>query len=200
MVYFTQNFEERMCPAMLQHKGTVRLESRRLLLRPFEEGDVASIFYHWSNDDQVTRHLRWQTHPSTMATEKRLAKWLDAYSGKDFYLWGIQRKEDGRLMGELRLWTVQPHDRVGEVAYCLGREDWGKGYAAEALQMVIRFAFEQVGFNRIQAAHSVATPASGRVLVKAGMEREGRCRQLYLSNVGYEDCDLYAVLRKDWEL
>ena len=46
----------------------------------------------------------------------------------------------------------------------------------------------------------VATPASGRVLVKAGMEREGRCRQLYLSNVGYEDCDLYAVLRKDWEL
>jgi RimJ/RimL family protein N-acetyltransferase len=48
-----------------------------------------------------------------------------------------------------------------------------------------------------KAYHSINNPASGKVMQKAGMKYEGRMRQKYKSHLGFEDSNLYAILRKD---
>jgi len=83
-----------------------------------------------------------------------------------------------------------------EVGYCIGQPWWGKGIMTEALQRVIQFGFEEVGFNRIQAIHNIKNPASGRVMQKAGMQFEGIMKSYMLDNDGeVADHALYGIVR-----
>ena len=84
-----------------------------------------------------------------------------------------------------------------EVAYSLGKAYWNKGYMTEALKAVLVFGLKTVGINRIEAYHAINNPGSGKVLQKSGMRYEGRLRQKYKSHMGFEDCDMYAVLKSD---
>lgn len=69
----------------------------------------------------------------------------------------------------------------------------------EAFTAVLKFCFEQVGFERIQALHHVDNKASGRVMQKAGLRYEGRLRRYNVTGSGEQvDCDLYAMIREDW--
>lgn len=72
-----------------------------------------------------------------------------------------------------------------------------QGIASEALKSVLKFAFKTVGFNRLESYHSVNNPASGEVMQNAGMKLEGLARQKYRSNIGFEDCNMYAILKED---
>jgi RimJ/RimL family protein N-acetyltransferase len=59
--------------------------------------------------------------------------------------------------------------------------------------------FTHTDLNRIEAYHSTANPQSGRVMAKAGMIKEGFARQYYKNNDGYQDSDLYGIIRNNWE-
>jgi hypothetical protein len=64
---------------------------------------------------------------------------------------------------------------------------WGKGYATEAARTAVRFGFEHLGLNRIWSYYMVRNPASGRVLAKVGMKREGLLREHVRKNEAFED-------------
>ena len=68
----------------------------------------------------------------------------------------------------------------------------------EALRAVVRFGFEEMNLNRIEAQHETANPASGRVMEKVGMRKEGVLRQRLRNKGKFVDVALYAVLRGDW--
>ena len=63
---------------------------------------------------------------------------------------------------------------------------------------LLRFAFDALYLNRVQASHLPRNPASGRVMEKVGMAREGLHRERYLKGEMYENVVEYAVLRRDW--
>ena len=54
----------------MEHKGTVTIETKRLLLRRFKESDIPAAYNNWMNDDKVTEFLRWSTHKSIDDTRK----------------------------------------------------------------------------------------------------------------------------------
>ena len=89
--------------------------------------------------------------------------------------------------------TMKPWPSVMIVPSC-----WGKSYVTEAARAAIRFGFEDLGLNRIWSYHMVRNPASGRVLAKAGMKREGRLRQHVRKNEVFEDVEAWRLLREDW--
>jgi RimJ/RimL family protein N-acetyltransferase len=63
---------------------------------------------------------------------------------------------------------------------------------------MLRFGFKELNLNRIYAHHMVRNPASGRVLAKTGMNREGLLRQRVRKWDVFEDVVLLACLREDW--
>ena len=67
----------------------------------------------------------------------------------------------------------------------------------EALSAVVRYGFERLGLNRIEAQHEVDNPASGAVMRKVGMRQEGTLRSRLYNKGRYVDVELYAILRKD---
>ena len=95
------------------------------------------------------------------------------------------------------MWLNQ-ENRSGEVGYSLSRAHWNRGYMTEALKAVIDFGFEVLLLNRIEAQHETANPASGRVMAKAGMQKEGVLRSRIFNKGKYVDVALYAILHDQW--
>ncbi|MDE6708964.1 MAG: GNAT family N-acetyltransferase, partial [Oscillospiraceae bacterium] len=85
-----------------------------------------------------------------------------------------------------------------EIGYSLRKPCWSKGIMTEAFSAIIPYLFE-VGFNRIDAAHAVKNPASGRVMQKCGLKYEGTFRQFFRSTAGeLLDLSFYSILREDF--
>jgi len=84
-----------------------------------------------------------------------------------------------------------------EVGYSLAKWVWGKGLATEALRAVIDHTFDTMDVNRIEAQHETDNPASGRVMEKCGMMKEGVLRQRLFNKGRYTDVALYSILRQD---
>jgi ribosomal-protein-alanine N-acetyltransferase len=182
---------------MYSHMGTIPLETDRLILRRFTFEDADAMFHTWASDEDVPRYMRWDAHKTVDETENAIAAWLGNYEKKDFYLWALAIKETNAPIGTLGMFCVNSADMCYEVAYSLGKGYWNKGYMTEALKAVLVFGLKTIGINRIEAYHSINNPASGKVLQKSGMKYEGRLRQKYKSHMGFEDCDMYAVLKND---
>lgn len=184
---------------MIRHQGTVELHTPRLLLRRFTIGDAPDMFANWCNDDVVTRYMTWPAHADVEVTRGILANWLENYAKEDYYHWGIVLKGPiPRLIGSIGVTIQNMSAQWMEVGYCLGRPWWRQGIMAEAFAEVIRFLFEQVGVNRIQATHDTNNAHSGAVMRKCGLRLEGIMRQQGRNNQGIVDEAMYAILAEDY--
>ncbi|HET9948093.1 MAG TPA: GNAT family N-acetyltransferase, partial [Longimicrobiales bacterium] len=103
---------------------------------------------------------------------------------------------DVGLVGAIGMRVSAKHRR-GELGYWIGVPYWGRGYATEAAAALVRFGFDALGLNRIQARHMTRNPASGRVLEKIGMRPEGVQREWMLAHGRFEDTAVWAILRAD---
>lgn len=180
----------------IEHRGTEPLQTQRLKLRRFTTEDAGEMFTTWASDPEVTRYMRWSPHEDADVTLATLTDWVEYYEDPEYYHWAITL-QDGTLIGSVGVVNINENDSVGELGYCIGHAYWGKGYTAEAARRVIEYLLREVGLNRIEACHSVKNPASGRVMAKIGMTHEGTARQKYYCNEGFQDSELYGIVKSD---
>ena len=182
----------------MEHKGTVRLETSRLILRRFTSEDALPMFCNWASDGEVTRFLTWPAHKDAEESGRIIADWCKAYEAPDYYQWAIELKERKEPIGSIS--AVKTDDRTGSVTigYCIGRRWWRQGITSEALWEVIRFFFEEVGMNCINACHDPRNPNSGRVMRSCGMTLEGTWRAGGVNNQGVCDETWYSILRSEY--
>ena len=184
----------------LRHRGTVQLETERLILRRFLPGDMEEIYNNCWRDYEVWRWTSYDPMPTIREVQTAAGlftpRWFAAYGQPDRYSWAIQLK-NGPVIG--RISGMHPDDHVSQVelAYELGRAWWNRGYATEAAGAIIRFFLTEVGFNRVFACHAPENPASGRVMQKCGMRYEGMLRQAFRCNSGLYDRVICAILAED---
>ena len=111
--------------------------------------------------------------------------------------WGIVDKKTGRLVGTIGYMDYSMDNASVEIGYSLARWLWNGGYMTEALARVIDYTFESMDINRIEAQHELDNPASGRVMEKCGMRKEGVLRQRLYNKGKFVDVALYAILKDD---
>lgn len=183
----------------MEHKGTVRLETDRLILRRFVVEDVQAAYRNWTSDDRTTEFLRWPTHRSVDVTDGILRHWVAEYARPDFYQWVIEPRDVGEAIGTIS--SVGMNEKAGavEIGYCIGSPWWGRGYVTEAMAAVMAFFFDEVGVNRVEASFDPNNPGSGRVMQKCGLKYEGTRRQADFNNRGIVDSALYGMLAAEWQ-
>lgn len=185
---------------MLNHQGTKKLETERLILRQFKIEDYVEMYNNWACEDAVTKFLTWQTHTNQDVTKSVLADWIPKYENKDFYNWAIELKEENRLIGNISVVSLREETLSAILGYCIGSKWWGKEIMPEAGKAVLKYLFEEVGFNRIAANHDKNNPKSGRVMQKIGMTYEGTLRSAGFCNQGIIDDVRYSILKSEWDL
>lgn len=182
----------------MEHKGTVRLESKRIILRPFTKEDYESVYKNFESDSLMTKYLRWKAAEKPEKAVEVVNEWIENYKNKDFYQWAIVPREIGEAIGTISV--VEMNEQIGKVhiGYCIGTKWWHQGYTSEALATTIPFFFEQVKVNRIESQHDPNNPNSGKVMQKCGMKYEGTLRQNDWNNQGIVDAAMYGLLKSDY--
>ncbi|MBQ9901817.1 MAG: GNAT family N-acetyltransferase [Clostridia bacterium] len=182
----------------MNHLGTQTIETGRLILRKARPEDAQAMFGNWASDDRVTKFMTWQTYTKPEEAEWRIAYLLNEYANDNFYEWFIELKEIGQPIGSIGAVHVKDDVQLAHIGYCIGSKWWGQGIMPEALAAVIKFFFEQVGVNRVEACHDVDNPNSGKVMAKCGMTYEGTLRQSGWNNQGINDRAFYGILREEY--
>ena len=174
------------------------LETERLRLRRLCMRDAADIF-DYSRDPQVAKYVLWDAQTSLSEARSYLRFMLRKYRLGEPASWGIELKATGRIVGTIGFMWVQTDNCSAEVGYSLSRDYWNNGIMTEALREVIRYGFLGLRLNRIEAQHETGNPASGAVMRKCGMAKEGTLRQRLFNKGKYVDVDMYSILRGDFD-
>ena len=149
--------------------GTQTLETERLILRKFELSDAELVYKNWTSDPLVTKHLSCDTHKSIDDTIKYVNFKIDLYNEDFCFDCIVVLKETNEPIGEISsVKTSRKHSLI-DLGYCYGSKYWNKGYATEALHIVIKYLKEVAKVEKITACHLSINPASGKVMEKAGM-------------------------------
>lgn len=173
------------------------LHTRRLLLRPLQESDAPGLIAIGSPIEVACQTLTFP-HPYTEAdAHKFLERVLPAIERGDDYVWAIIEQDRSEHVGTIGIHPAWDHLHA-EVGYCLAPSAWGSGYASEALEACVRFAFTQTPLEKLNAGFYTRNPASGRVLDKCGFVREG-IRPRHFQRFGqWVDVVLVGLLRSEW--
>lgn len=173
-----------------------RLETDRLVLRPFVPADAAAVTRALA-DREVARQTLTVPHPYPEgAADEFIAGHAPAWAAGKGATWAIAERAGGALVGAIGLRIVRAHRRA-EIGYWIARPSWGKGYATEATRRVIAFGFDDLGLHRLEAHHFLENPASGQVMRNAGMIPEGVHRGVVWRDGTPRDLAAFAILRTD---
>jgi ribosomal-protein-alanine N-acetyltransferase len=182
----------------MKHLGTKKLETERLVLRKFTINDAESMYKNWAHDDEVTKFLTWKSHENIEITKDVLENWVSNYDKADFYLWAVVLKEINEPIGSISVVKQNDEIKMVHIGYCIGKRWWHKGITSEALEILIKYFFENIGVNRVEARHDPNNPNSGKVMEKCGMKYEGTMKQADKNNQGICDYCEYGVIAEDY--
>ncbi len=131
---------------------------------------------------------------------RRKGTWIEghaaAWESEEILSLAVTTASDG-VVGAVGLHLVPRHMRA-ELGYWIGVPYWNRGFATEAAAAMLGFGFAELGLHRIVARHFPRNPASGRVLQKLGMIREGTQRDHVVRWDQLEDLECYAILEDEW--
>lgn len=198
VVDMMRTYEGRINPVRITGCGTRQVETERLILRPFRSGDAKSVLDNWAGDEEVQTMYGEPVYKTEEEVQDLLEEYINAYRSDYVYRWAVTEKGSGECIGQIAYFLVDEHNSWGEIEYCIGRGYQGKGYATEACRAVIRYGFEQIGFNKVQICVRPSNVKSGRVIEKCGFEYEGTLRDYFYINGSYEGRKYYSILRSDY--
>lgn len=182
----------------MDHKGTTRLDTERLILRKFEEKDIEFAFKNWMSDEEVTEFLTWKPHKNINESKVVINSWMDNYDEKNFYQWAIELREIGEVIGTISAVRIDEKIQKVHIGYCIGKDFWNRGIVTEAFKEIIKFFFEEVGVNRIESQFDTNNPASGKVMEKSGLKFEGRLLSNDFNNRGIVDANVYGLIKSEY--
>ncbi len=169
-----------------------RLATARLVLDAFTLGDVPAVVELCSHPE---------VYATTLALERpylpeHAQNWIAGHLPNFLKGEGVEfaARLDGRLIGSIGLIIKRKHD-FAAIGYWIGRPYWGQGFATEAVRAVLAYGFQQQALEKIEAGYFATNPASGRVMEKAGMTREGLSPHHYKKDGVYIDSVRYGITR-----
>lgn len=176
----------------------IRIETKRLIIRPYKEDDLMECFQLMQNKE-LFGHLDMDV--MTLDEYKGLFSWLiDCYNvgfDEDFkYSFSITLKESGTHIGWCGIGGVCFNHSVKEIYYLIGRDYWGQGYAYEASKALLDYGFNKMNLEEIVALVKAENIASRKVIEKIGLKYKYTLTGLS-EEFNWNNGELFYSLKKD---
>jgi ribosomal-protein-alanine N-acetyltransferase len=175
-----------------------RLETPRLVLREIAEHDLP-IIATLANDADIagnTLNIPYPYSEADAVAWRILAQ--QGFRLGSAFTFAIELKQTQAFVGSIGMQIERRFDRA-EVGYWLSKSYWNQGLVTEALTEVLRFGFKELNLNKIFATHLAHNVASGRVMQKNGMQKEGELVQHVKRDAFYHDLWQYRLTRHEYE-
>ncbi|MBC9929313.1 GNAT family N-acetyltransferase [Chitinophaga qingshengii] len=174
------------------------LQSAQLVLRPITEKDTAALFSLFSNEE-VTRYMDIDAFSNITEATQIITFFRERWEKQEGMRWAITFKEKDELIGTCGFhhWN-KTHHKI-ELGYDLQPAYWGKGIMTEAIPLALKFVYEELQFNRVEAFVDPVNGASSRLLGRLGFRHEGMLRDAFFEKGQFVDADLYSLLRREYD-
>jgi RimJ/RimL family protein N-acetyltransferase len=175
------------------------IATERLVLRPFEAGDLEDVYAYQSRRD-VTRFLYWEPRGRGEVREVLAARRAQVAlrEAGDRLCLAIVWPPAGRVVGEVVLMWLHREHRQGEVGFVVNPEFQGLGIAREAAAAMLGVGFDGLGLHRIAGRCDALNAPSARVMERLGMRREAHFVHNEIFKGEWGDEFVYAMLEDEW--
>jgi [ribosomal protein S5]-alanine N-acetyltransferase len=173
------------------------LETNRLNLRRLKSEDVNEILVLRSNPEI----MKFIPRPLMKTKEEafEFISVMDANVNNNILLnWAITTKEEDKLIGMIGFYRMKPENYRTEVGYILSADFHGQGIITEALERVIKFGFEEMKLNSIEAVIDPENYSSEKVLLKNNFVKEGHFKEHTFFEGKFLDSVFYSLLKKNY--
>lgn len=175
----------------------VTLDFGEYRLRPLQLTD-APVWYAYLSIPEVTRLTSYDIQSLSDVTAM-IEHYITGYAQKWSIRWALVHKDSDQLIGTCGYYWLNPKDSLAELGYDLSQDAWGKNIMTAAVQTVVKWGFETLEINRIQATVMVDNFGSARVLEKNGFQREGTLRELKIVRGEPRDFWMFSLLRREYQ-
>lgn len=148
------------------------LETERLILRQFVEGDLDDLF-EYAQSPNVGPNAGWAPHKTKEDTAKIIKMFIEENE-----VWAIVEKKSNKVIGSYGLHNDRKRDnsKAKMIGYVLSEKFWGNGYVPEVTNRVLEYAFNELDLNIVSVYHFPFNERSKRVIEKCGFKFEGVIR------------------------
>ncbi|MBT2505420.1 GNAT family N-acetyltransferase [Streptomyces sp. ISL-98] len=185
---------------MIKEIAPADLRGHGLRLRTWQPDDVGPLLRGVRDPE----YRRWNTHHAPILDEAAAAALLrdraDGWQRGDAASYCVTDETTGAVLGHVGLTAVLPALRTARVGYWILPEARGRGVAGHALELVSRWAFDDIGLHRIELGHAVGHEASCRIALRHAYVYEGTLRGAMPEAWGsgtFQDMHLHARLATD---
>lgn len=171
----------------------IELHTPRLLLRTYTLEDMPELIPLIGAREIAATTLRIP-HPYTQKDAEDQVR--RSQGDEDAVRLGVCIETSSTFIGGVGLRLELDHHRA-ELGYWIGVPYWGNGYATEAARALLRYGFDELKLHRIYASYFSNNPASGRIMAKLGMRKEGCLRSHMVKWGEYHDLMIYGMVKED---
>jgi RimJ/RimL family protein N-acetyltransferase len=178
--------------------GASILRGEKVYLRELRDDDLP-LLVKWWNDPQAAalQTLVVRPQPESTIVEKFRAWSANQESTRAWFT--IVAQEDDGLVGSISLFCAQAPTRAATLAISIGPEHWSRGLGTDALWVMVRYGFQELGLNRIGLGVWAFNDRAIAAYRKAGFVEEGRRRQMTFHAGRFHDEVLMRILRTEWD-
>ena len=178
--------------------GLPVLAAAAFTLRELRTDDAASLLA-MLNSEEVARFI--SPPPTTIEGFEKFIAWThrERLAG-NYVCFGVVPAGLDHAVGIFQLRSIEPGFGSSEWGFALGSAFWGTGLFVEGARLVLNFAIDIVGVQRLEARAAVANGRGNGALRKISAVQEGVLRRSFLRHGRYHDQVLWSVLAEDWRL
>ncbi|MDX6263405.1 MAG: hypothetical protein QOH84_5093 [Kribbellaceae bacterium] len=185
--------EPALLTGILRDNEQPRLKTDGLVLRPWRAADAPMVRAAFDCPDIQRWHVRRLDTPEEAV--EWTEQWPLRWAADEAVSWAVD--VDGDPVGQVGLRGISLDQASAGVSYWTVPGARGRGIAGRAVQAMLAWAFDDIGFNRLELHHSTVNEASCRVAEKTGFAAEGTLRQAIQHADGWHDWHIHGRLRTD---
>jgi ribosomal-protein-alanine N-acetyltransferase len=175
------------------------LKTERLTLRNFRRKDIENIYKIRTCKD-VMKYMDAHKMESLEEAERFLNYTLKTHREGQAINWIITLKGSDDMIGYVGFWRVDKSHYRSEIGYALNKKFWNMGIMSEAIKESLKYGFENMGLNSIEANVNPINTASLKLLEKCGFKKEGYFRENYYFDGKFIDTVTFSMIKKDYYL
>ena len=161
------------------------------------QGDAAEVA-HWTEDAGYLRAVD-SDYARPLSPEQAAARLAPEAADPNRVEFHLRTLADDRLIGFVALHSIEWNNGAGLLAVGIGEAEYrGKGYGTDALQLILRFAFQELNLFRVGLDVMATNARAIRAYEKLGFQHEGRMRGAVLRDGQRTDRIVMGILREEW--
>ena len=171
----------------------INLQTQRLNLRKLTIDDVDDLYEIFS-DELALKYWSESAYTNIKQCSDMIEKNLEYWDEGTSMCLALEQKLDKKVIGTITVFAFHEQSRRAELGYILSRKYWKTGLMSEAVDAAIKFSFNELNLNRLEADIDPDNLGSAALLKKYGFKLEGYLKERWIVNDVVTDSELYGLL------